>query len=143
MEVSITTLTRRKNGSIGRKEDVKACETLRIGRGAENEIFLLEFLTLGESTKGIQNPHQKTKNKKTKDATSCDALLQNAAEKRIFATFAVNNWKKRTITSTTVALAVRSEPPARTNRKPQKRRSRSMSSNSKLHLFFEFKMFSS
>jgi pSer/pThr/pTyr-binding forkhead associated (FHA) protein len=42
MEVSITTLTRRKNGSIGRKEEVKACETLRIGRGAENEIFLLD-----------------------------------------------------------------------------------------------------
>lgn len=42
MEVSITTLTRRKNGSIGRKEDVKACETLRIGRGAENEVFLLD-----------------------------------------------------------------------------------------------------
>ena len=43
MQVSITTLNRRRNGSIGRKEDVKACEVLRIGRGAENEIFLSDF----------------------------------------------------------------------------------------------------
>ena len=43
IQVSITTLNRRRNGSIGRKEDVKACEVLRIGRGAENEIFLSDF----------------------------------------------------------------------------------------------------
>ena len=43
MQVSITTLNRRRNGSIGRKEDVKACEVLRIGRGAESEIFLSDF----------------------------------------------------------------------------------------------------
>ena len=42
MQVSITTLTRRRNGSLGRKEDVKGCEVLRIGRGADNEIFLLD-----------------------------------------------------------------------------------------------------
>ena len=40
MEISITTLTRRKNGSIGRKEDLKTCEVFRIGRGAENELWL-------------------------------------------------------------------------------------------------------
>jgi len=40
MQVSITTLNRRRNGSLGRKEDIKGCEVLRIGRGAENEIFL-------------------------------------------------------------------------------------------------------
>ena len=42
MQVSITTLTRRRNGSLGRKEDIKGCEVLRIGRGADNEIFLLD-----------------------------------------------------------------------------------------------------
>ena len=42
MQVSITTLTRRRNGSLGQKEDIKACEVLRIGRGADNEIFLLD-----------------------------------------------------------------------------------------------------
>ena len=42
MQVSITTLTRRRNGSLGRKEDIKGCEVVRIGRGADNEIFLLD-----------------------------------------------------------------------------------------------------
>ena len=42
MQVSITTLTRRRNGSLGRKEEIKGCEVLRIGRGADNEIFLLD-----------------------------------------------------------------------------------------------------
>ena len=42
MQVSITTLTRRRNGSLGQKEDIKGCEVLRIGRGADNEIFLLD-----------------------------------------------------------------------------------------------------
>ena len=40
MELSITTLTRRKNGSIGRKEEKKTCEALRVGRDTKDELFL-------------------------------------------------------------------------------------------------------
>ena len=56
MQVSITTLTRRRHGSIGRKEDIKGCEVLRIGRGAENEIFLSDHrvpLHLAELHEGV------------------------------------------------------------------------------------------
>lgn len=56
MQVSITTLTRRRNGSLGRKEDIKGCEVLRIGRGADNEIFLLDHrvpLHLAELHDGV------------------------------------------------------------------------------------------
>ena len=40
MELSITTLTRRKNGSIGRREEKKTCQALRIGRDTKDELFL-------------------------------------------------------------------------------------------------------
>ena len=40
MELSITTLTRRKNGSIGRREEKKTCESLRVGRDTKDELFL-------------------------------------------------------------------------------------------------------
>ena len=40
MELSITTLTRRKNGSIGRREEKKTCQAFRIGRDTKDELFL-------------------------------------------------------------------------------------------------------
>ena len=39
MELSITTLTRRKNGSIGQRRE-KTCEAFRIGRDTKDELFL-------------------------------------------------------------------------------------------------------
>jgi len=42
MQVSITTITRRKNGSIGRKEEIKTCEFIKIGRSTDDELFLAD-----------------------------------------------------------------------------------------------------
>lgn len=42
MDARITTLTRRAKGGIGRREELVSAETLRIGRGSDNDIFLAD-----------------------------------------------------------------------------------------------------
>ncbi|MBH67370.1 MAG: hypothetical protein CMM58_03365 [Rhodospirillaceae bacterium] len=40
MQVLLTTITRRRNGSIGRKTETISCNTFRIGRDTKDELFL-------------------------------------------------------------------------------------------------------